>query len=180
MILGTPVTDYFLTVLESTIRLTGVSLRVCENLGAEASPQRCASSPGCEGKHSLWGHLQMALSLWITATHSLWKNSARWERAGILWIQGNFHTVNTISSLFENLLITNLGLEPSLKKKVPRSYAKLFPEPSDNIFLPEVAGLLPFLPGQIRGLSGLTFLDSSIPDMSHRFLKRLRGNIPSI
>jgi len=43
MIPDTPVTDDFLTELESTIRLTGTSLRVCENLGAEASSQRCAS-----------------------------------------------------------------------------------------------------------------------------------------
>lgn len=41
--------------------------------------------------------------------------------------------------------------------RVLRSHAKLFPEASDNIFLPEVAGLPPFLPGQIRGLPGLTF-----------------------
>lgn len=35
---------------------------------------------------------------------------------GILKVQGNFNTANTISSLSENLLITNLCLEASLKK----------------------------------------------------------------
>lgn len=34
----------------------------------------------------------------------------------VLKVQGNFNTANTISSLSGNLLITNLCLEPSLKK----------------------------------------------------------------
>lgn len=36
----------------------------------------------------------------------------------VLKVQGNFNTANTISSLSENLLITNLCLETSLKKKI--------------------------------------------------------------
>ena len=35
----------------------------------------------------------------------------------VLKVQGNFNTANTIFSLSENLLITNLCLEASLKKK---------------------------------------------------------------
>lgn len=57
---------------------------------------------------------------------------------------------------------------------VPRSYAKLFPEASDNAFLPELAGLLPLTRAYPKVSQGWLFLDSSIHGMSHGFWKGYR------